>query len=170
MIRTTIFNGKAYTLKGTELKVGDTAPNFTVVNNELEYVNFYDLPRGVQIISCCTSINSPMCDLQNRRLNAEVYICTRDVTAFTISVDLPFAQQRYSFEEDIEHLTFLSDYKNLDFGYQYGVVIEELRLLSRAIFVVDEDYTIHHVEYVKDNEDQFNYLKAIAITKQLQKI
>lgn len=169
MEREVIFNNKKYPLSGTRKRVGDVAENFTVTDADLETINFYDLPKGVKILSSCTSINTPMCAMQNKRLNAEIYISTRDFLALAVSVDLPFAQSRFSFEEDVEYVTLLSDYQKLDFGKKYGVLIEPLRLLSRALFVVDEDNIIRYAEYVRDHEKQFSYINAINVVKSLQK-
>ncbi|MEG0499759.1 MAG: redoxin domain-containing protein [Rikenellaceae bacterium] len=169
MEREIIYNNKKYVLSGTKKRVGDVAENFTVTGLDMEPVIFYDLPKGVKIVSSCTSVNTPMCAMQNKRLNAEIYISTKDLTALAISVDLPFTQSRFSFEEDIEYITFLSDYRAIDFGMKYGVYIEELRLLSRALFVIDRENIIQYAEYITDNEKQFNYIKAISIVKALQK-
>lgn len=169
MEREVIYNNKRYTLSGTRKRVGDIADDFTVIGTNMEPINFYDLPSGAKVVSSCTSVNTPMCAMQNKRLNAEIYISTKHLTALAISVDLPFAQSRFSFEEDIEYVTFMSDYRTIDFGKKYGVYIEELRLLSRALFVVDNHNIIRYVEYITDNEKQFNYIKAISIVKTIQK-
>lgn len=169
MEREVLVNNKKYHLSGTKKRVGDVAENFMVIGMDLEPVYFYDLPQGVKIVSSCTSVNTPMCAMQNKRLNAEIYISSKDFIALAISVDLPYAQASFSFEEDIEYVSFMSDYRELDFGKKYGVLIEPLRLLSRALFVVDGDNIIRYVEYVTDNEKQFSYIKAINVVKSLQK-
>ncbi len=167
MKREYILNGEKYKLSGIEKRIGDIADNFEVVGSDLEPIDFYSMPKGVKIIGSCTSLNTPICSMQTKRLNAEIYISTQGLKAYNISVDLPFFQNRYSFEEDIEFLTLLSDHKGLDFGYKYGVVIEELRLLSRALFVLDENNIIRYVEYVMDNQEHFNYLQAVKVAKTL---
>lgn len=169
MPREIIYNGKKYPLSGVHKRVGDVADDFTVIGGDLESFRFYDMPKGVKVVSSCTSVNTPMCSMQNKRLNAEIYISSEPLTALAISVDLPFTQNKFSFEEDIEYLTLLSDYINLDFGLKYGVVIESMRLLSRSLFVIDADNIIRYAEYVTDNEKQFNYIKAVSIAKELQK-
>lgn len=168
-MREVIYNEKKYPLNGTHKRVGDIAEDFTVIAGNLEPFRFYDMPKGIKIVSSCTSVNTPMCSMQNKRLNAEIYISSDTITALAISVDLPFAQNKFSFEEDTEYLILLSDYINLDFGMKYGVVIEPLRLLSRSLFVIDADNKIQYAEYVTDNEKQFNYIKAVSIAKELQK-
>lgn len=169
MERNIMLNNEKYKLIGTKKRVGDVAENFKVVDINMEYIDFYDLPSGVKIVSSCSSINTPMCSKQSKRLNAEVYISTRNIEALIISADLPFALKRFSFEEDIEHARLLSDHQNLDFGYKYGVVIDKLRILSRALFIIDKNHIIKYVEYITDNEKQFNYIKAISVAKSLQK-
>lgn len=169
MEREVIYNNKKYSISGTKKRVGDVAENFTVYGFDMEPVNFYDLPKGVKMVSSCTSVNAPMCAMQNKRLNAEIYISTKNLTALAISVDLPFTLNRFSFEEDIEYVTFFSDYRTIDFGMKYGVYIEELRLLSRALFIIDSSNIIRYAEYVTNNEKQFNYIKAISTVKILQK-
>lgn len=169
MEREVIYNNKKYSISGTKKRVGDVAENFKAYGIDMEPVDFYSLPKGVKVVSSCTSINTPMCAMQNKRLNAEIYISTKNMTALAISMDLPYALSRFSFEEDIEYVTFLSDHRNIDFGMKYGVYIEELRLLSRALFIIDSKNIIRYAEYVTDNEKQFNYIKAISIVKTLQK-
>lgn len=164
-----LINGKKYNITGTHKNVGDVADNFSVINNDLESVNFYDISSGIRIVSSCVSIDAPVCEMQIKRLNAEIYISTQKIDTFTITADLPMSQSKFEFEQDISYLTLLSDHQKLDFGIKYGVLIEELRLLTRAIFVVDKDNIIRYAEYVTDNEKQFNYIKAISIAKQLIK-
>ena len=169
MEKEVIFNGINYKLSGTHKNVGDTAENFEVLDSEMDKVKLYDMPSGVKIISCCSSINTPICAMQNKRLNAEIYISAESLHAVTISVDLPFTQAKFSFEEDVEYINLYSDYINLDFGMKYGVLMESIRMLSRALFVVDANHIIRYVEYVYESEKQFNYIKAISIAKELMK-
>ncbi len=167
MKRRVILNGEEHPLVGDIKSVGDMADNFTVMDVDMEPIEFYTLPRGVKIVSSCTSLNTPMCSMQTKRLNAEIYISTRGLSAYNISVDLPFFQARYSFEEDIEYISLMSDYKYIDFGQKFGVYIEDLRLLSRAIFVIDKDNVIQYAEYLLDNDNQFNYVEAVRVAKEL---
>ena len=169
MEKEVVFNGSHYPLSGTHKKVGDIAEDFTVATADIESLRFYDMPKGVKIVSSCSSVNTPICAMQNKRLNAEIYISAEPLTAIAISVDLPFSQSRFSFEEDIEYITMLSDYLNLDFGMKYGVLIEPIRILSRALFVVDENYIIRYAEYIYEGEKQFNYIKAVSVAKELIK-
>lgn len=165
--REILYNGKKFEISDTRKVVGDIAEDFTVISEDMEPFRFYDMPKGVKIVSSCTSVDTPLCAMQNKRLNAEIYISSQPITALAISVDLPHTQSRFSFEEDIEYVTMLSDYKDLDFGNKYGVLIEPLRLLARAIFIVDEDNIIRYVEYVSDNNKPFNYIKAVSTAKKL---
>lgn len=164
-----IFDGVSYKLSGTHKNVGDIAEDFEVLSNEMDRVKLYDMPSGVKIISSCSSINTPICAMQNKRLNAEIYISAEPLHAITVSVDLPFTQAKFSFEEDVEYINLFSDYINLDFGMKYGVLMAEIRMLSRALFVVDTNHIIRYVEYVYDSEKQFNYIKAVSVAKELMK-
>lgn len=161
------YNGEKFEIKGTRKEVGDVAEDFTVISGNMEPFQFYNMTKGVKILSSCTSIDTPLCAMQNKRLNAEIYISSQPITALAISADLPQAQSRFSFEEDIEYVSLLSDYVNLDFGIKYGVLIEPLRLLARALFIVDENNIIRYVEYVSDNNKPFNYIKAVSIAKKM---
>lgn len=166
MIRKLKFDGNTYLLSGEEKHVGDVATNFKVISSDMEIVNFYDMPKGVKIIASCVTIEAPMCAMQAKRLNAEIYISGKKITSINISVDNPYAIARFSFEEDVEHIEFYTDYLDLDFGKKYGVLMSDIRFLSRAIFVVDSDNIIRYVEYLYDNENQFNYNEAVKIAKQ----
>ena len=169
MEKEVIFNGISYKLSGTHKNAGDIAEDFEVINSEMETIKLYDMPKGVKIISSCSSINTPMCAMQNKRLNAEIYISAEPLNAITVSVDLPFTQAKFSFEEDVEYINLFSDHINLNFGMKYGVLMEQIRMLSRALFVVDSKNIIRYVEYVYDNEKQFNYIKAVSVAKELMK-
>ena len=142
------FQGNPITLKGTQVKVGDTAPDFTVVDNDLNPLKLSDT-KGKRVFLTVPSIDTAVCDTEVRRFNQEATKLGEDVTIYTVSMDLPFAQGRWCGGAGIDRVKTVSDYKDREFGNNYGVYINELGLLSRAVFVVDENnkvvYTSHNV-------------------------
>ena len=154
------FKGNPVTLVGQEVKVGQQAPSFTVLDHDLSLVTLEDSKGTVRIISVVPSVDTPVCDQQTRRFNEEA-ANLKDVTVLTISVDLPFAQKRWCGAAGIDQVQTLSDYRDLSFGKAYGVVIEELRLLTRAIFVIDKNNIVVHAEYVSEVTEHPDYEAAI---------
>lgn len=159
-------HGNPMTLVGKEIKVGDKAPDFTVAKNDLSPYSLSDAGNKVKIISVVPSLDTGVCELQTIRFNQEA-ASLDDVLILTISVDLPFAQSRFCGAHNIDEVITLSDYKDLSFGEAYGFVLEELRLLSRGIVILDKDNTVKYVEYVKEVTDHPNYDKAIEEAKKL---
>ncbi|MCX7571572.1 thiol peroxidase [Tumebacillus sp. DT12] len=162
--QTVTFKGGTVTLVGNEVKVGDQAPNFTVLANNLTPVTLEDSKGSVRIISVVPSVDTGVCDAQTRRFNEEA-ANLGDVKILTVSVDLPFAQGRYCGAAGIENVQTLSDHRDLSFGHAYGVVIKELRLLARATFVIDKNDKLVHVEYVPEVTTHPDYEAAIAAAK-----
>jgi len=159
------FKGNPVTLVGNEVKVGDTAPNFQVWDQDLSPVTLDDSKGTVRLISVVPSIDTPVCDQQTRRFNEEA-ASLQDVAVLTISVDLPFAQKRWCAAAGIDRVQTLSDHRELSFGKAYGVVMEELRLLARAIFVIDKNNKVVYAEYVSEVTEHPDYEAAIlAATK-----
>ncbi|NSL51298.1 thiol peroxidase [Calidifontibacillus erzurumensis] len=158
------FKGNPVTLIGNEVKVGDKAPNFTVLANDLSEVTLDDTKGHVRLISVVPSLDTGVCDAQTRRFNEEASKLD-NVKILTISVDLPFAQKRWCGANGIENVQTLSDHRDLSFGEAYGVVIKELRLLTRAVFVVDSSDTVTYVEYVTEATNHPNYEAAIEAAK-----
>ncbi|MCP3741151.1 thiol peroxidase [Rossellomorea sp. BNER] len=158
------FKGNAVTLLGSEVKVGDTAPNFTVLANDLSEVTLDDSKGSVRLISVVPSIDTGVCDAQTRKFN-EAAAELDNVKVLTVSVDLPFAQKRWCGANGIENVQTLSDHRDLSFGEAYGVHIQELRLLARAVFVVDSNDKVTYVEYVSEATDHPNYDGAIDAAK-----
>lgn len=154
------------TLVGKEIKVGDKAPDFTVAKNDLSPYTLSDAGDKVKIISVVPSLDTGVCELQTIRFNDEASKLD-DVVILTISVDLPFAQDRFCNAHNIDKVITLSDYKDLSFGEAYGFVVEELRLLSRGIVVLDKDNTVKYVEYVKELTNHPDYDKALEAAKEL---
>ncbi len=159
------FNGNPLTLMGTEIKVGAKAPEFEVVSKTLAPVKLSDYDGKVRIVSVVPSIDTAVCDMQTRRFNEEAAKLA-DVVVLSISVDLPFALAKYCAANGIESVQTLSDHKELDFGLKYGFVIEELRLLTRGIVVIDQEGIVKHVEYVKEMTEHPNYGQALVLAKQ----
>ncbi|WP_019123479.1 thiol peroxidase [Brevibacillus massiliensis] len=158
------FKDQPVTLLGPEIKVGDKAPNFTVLANNLTPVTLDDSKGSVRIISVVPSLDTGVCDAQTRRFNEEA-AKLEGVKILTISVDLPFAQARWCGGAGIDKVQTLSDHRDLSFGLAYGVVIKELRLLSRAVFVIDGSDNVVYVEYVPAVGQHPNYEAAIEAAK-----
>lgn len=159
------FGGNPVTLLGNEVKVGDKAPNFTVLANDLSPVTLEDSKGSVRLISVVPSLDTGVCDAQTRRFNEEAAKFD-NVQILTISVDLPFAQSRWCGAAGVDKVQTLSDHRDLSFGEAYGVAIQEHRLLARAVFVVDSNDTVTYAEYVSEATDHPNYEAAIEAAKQ----
>ena len=143
------------------------APDFTVLANDLSPVTLADSKGKVRLISVVPSLDTGVCATQTRKFNEEAAALGDDVTILTVSVDLPFAQARWCGAEGIEAVQTVSDHRDLSFGEAYGVVIKELRLLARSVFVIDKDDKVVYVEYVSEVTDHPDYDKAIEAVKQL---
>ena len=159
------FAGNPMPVSGKEIKVGDKAPEFTVLSNDLKPVKLSDY-SGVKVLSVFPSIDTGVCAAQNRRFNVEAAKYS-DVDILSISVDLPFAQKRFCGAEGIDRVVTLSDHKDLDFGIKYGFVMESLRLLARGIVVLDKDNTVKYVEYVKEVTTEPDYEAALKVAHEL---
>jgi thiol peroxidase len=159
--------GNPMTLIGPELKAGDKAPNFNALDNSLKPVDLAATGNGVRIFSVVPSLDTPVCDMQTKRFNDESGKLG-DVTIYTVSMDLPFAQKRWCGAFGVDHVKMLSDHKDASFGAAFGTLIKELRILSRAIFVVDKNNVIRHAEYVKEVGEHPNYDAAVAAAKAAQ--
>ena len=156
--------GNPLTLIGPALKVGDTAPDFKLVDNALKDVSLADTGNHVRIISVVPSLDTPVCDAQTKRFNEEAAKLP-NVDIITVSMDLPFAQKRWCGAFGVDKVKMLSDHRDGSFGSGYGTLIKDLRIESRAIFVLDKGNTIRHVEYVKEVADYPNYDTALAAAK-----
>lgn len=160
----TTMRGNPLTLIGPELKAGDTAPDFKLVDNSLKTVSLADTGRNVRIISVVPSLDTPVCDAQTKRFNEEAAKLP-GVDILTVSMDLPFAQKRWCGAFGVDKVKMLSDHRDASFGTGYGTLIKDLRIESRAIFVLDRNNTIRHVEYVKEVADFPNYDTALAAAR-----
>jgi thiol peroxidase len=164
----TTMRGNPLTLLGREVKTGEKAPDFDVVNDSLKPINLAATSGAVRIFSVIPSLDTPVCDAQTRRFNEEAAQLP-GVDIYTVSMDLPFAQKRWCGAYGVDRLKMLSDHKSGSFGEQYGTLIKELRIESRAIFVLDKDNTVKHVEYVKEVADHPNYDAALNAARSLTK-
>ena len=159
--------GNPLTLLGEEIKVGQKAPGFVVLDSDLQEVGLDAFAGKVKLIASVPSLDTPVCDIEIKRFNEEASKISEDIVILFISVDLPFAQKRFCQSFDITKVKTFSDHKTADFGNQYGVLIKELRLLSRALFVVDKGDMISYVEYVKEVADQPDYDSALQALKKV---
>jgi thioredoxin-dependent peroxiredoxin len=156
--------GNPLTLIGPELKAGDPAPEFKLVDNSLKNVTLADTGHNVRIISVVPSLDTPVCDAQTKRFNEEASKLP-GVDILTVSMDLPFAQKRWCGAFGVDKVKMLSDHRDGSFGANYGTLIKDLRIESRAIFVLDKGNTVRHVEYVKEVADHPNYDSALAAAR-----
>lgn len=154
------------TLVGPELKVGDKAPEFEAIDDGLKVVTLASTGNGTRIFSVIPSLDTPVCDAQTKRFNEEAGKLG-NATVYTFSMDLPFAQKRWCGAFGVDHVKMVSDHRSASFGEHYGTLIKELRILSRAIFVVDKDNVVRYVEYVSEVGDHPDYEKALAVAKTL---
>ncbi|AXH99464.1 thiol peroxidase [Sporosarcina sp. PTS2304] len=161
------FKNNPVHLQGTEVKVGDIAPDFTVLSNDLTPVTLNDSKGKVRLISVVPSVDTGVCSIQTKRFNDEASSLGDDVEVLTISADLPFAQARWKAEEGVENLHLYSDHRDLSFGTAFGTAIEELRLLTRSIFVIDRNDLVTYTEYVSEATDHPDYDAAIQAVKEL---
>lgn len=159
------FKGNPLTLLGNELKTGMKAPDFEVLANDLSPVKLADYQNKIKVISVVPSIDTPVCDAQTRKFNEAAASFSTDTVVLTISMDLPFAQARWCGAAGIDKVITLSDHKNAAFGLNYGTLISELRLLSRAVFIVDKENIIRYIEYVPEVTSHPDYDKAIQNLK-----
>ena len=165
--RTVLFGGKPVTLAGKEIRTGDKAPDFTAVNSGLKDVRLSDYAGKIVIIAVYPSIDTGVCQAQNRRFNAEA-TKMEDIVVLSVSCDLPFAQRRFCAAEGLDKVITLSDHRHVDFGTKYGLLMEELRLLARGTVVVDKEGFVRYVEYVPEITQEPLYEAALEVVKQLQ--
>lgn len=159
--------GKPITLLGPEIKPGDKAPDFRVVDTAMAPVTLADFGGKVKIISAVPSLDTAVCDTETRRFNQEAANLPGDVVVLTVSLDLPFAQKRWCAAAGIDRVKTLSDYQDRSFAAAYGVLMKESRLLSRSIFVVDKGDTVRYVQHVKEVSQEPDYAPVIAAAKAL---
>ena len=160
----TTLMGNPKTLVGPELKAGDKAPDFAVLDISLKPVTLSDTAGKTRIFSVVPSLDTPVCDAQTKRFNEEA-AKLKEVDIYTVSMDLPFAQKRFCNSFAVDSVKMLSDHRDASFGAAYGTLIKDMRILSRAIFVVGPDDKIKYAEYVPEVSSHPNYEAALAAVK-----
>lgn len=164
-MRVTIRKGHRFNLIGEAVKAGDVAPNFEVVSSDFSNIKLSDFQGKVVVINSVPSIDTPVCNRQIVSFNQEAALL-HDAIILSVSMDLPFALKRFCGTYGINNVKMASDYKNLDFSKKYGTLIEELQILSRAVFVINKDGFVHYAEYVQDSRDLPDFDKALAAVHQ----
>jgi thioredoxin-dependent peroxiredoxin len=161
------FKGAPLTLAGNEVKVGQPAPDFKLHYFEggLKELKLSDLKGKPTLLSVVPSLDTPVCAMQTKKFNESLGELGDRINAITVSLDLPFAQNRFCGSENIKNIRAASDYQERNFGKSYGTLIEELKILSRAIFVLDKDGKVVHAEYVPEVASEPNYDTALAALK-----
>lgn len=153
--------GNPVTLTGAQLRVGDKAPDFTVLDGNLKEIRLKDFEGKIKLISVTPSLDTPVCDMQARRFNQEAAKFPESVVVLNISMDLPFAISRFCTTAGIDKVKAFSDHRDSSFGMAYGVLVKELRLLARSIFILDRDNTIRYIEIVPELTEHPDYGKAL---------
>jgi thiol peroxidase len=159
--------GNPLTLVGKEVKVGESAPEFTALDNSLSPVKLSDFKGKTVILTSVPSIDTKTCELETKRFNKEAGNLGDDVVVLTISMDLPFAQARWCGAAGVENVKMLSDFRDREFGANYGVRIKELGLLARTIFIVDKNGTIQYIQYVEETSEEPNYDEVLDAVKKV---
>ncbi|RKX84345.1 MAG: thiol peroxidase [Spirochaetes bacterium] len=163
----TKMGGNVITLEGREVSVGEKAPDFIVLDNDLLPKYLKDFAGRIKLISAVPSLDTSVCDTETRKFNELTAGFSKDVVVLTISMDLPFAQKRWCSAAGVDRVITLSDYKEASFGLSYGVLIKELRLLNRSIFIVDKDDVIRYIEIVEENYNHPDYNRAVKALKSM---
>jgi thiol peroxidase len=159
--------GNPLTLVGNEVQIGQPAPDFTALDNDLEAVDFSSYRGKVCVISSVPSLDTPVCDAQTRRFNGEAAKLGDDVVILTISMDLPFAQKRWCGAAGVDRVQTLSDHRDASFGKAYGMLLMELRLLARGVLVVDRDGIIRYFQLVREVAEEPDYQAALDAVQKL---
>ena len=161
------FKGKPLTLLGTRPSTGSTAVDFTVTCNDLSKTSLSDFKGKVCIISAVPSLDTSVCDIQTRKFNEQAVALGEDVAVLTISMDLPFAQARWCGAAGLDKAITLSDHRDASFATKYGLLIKELRLITRAVIVIDKEGIVKYQQIVPEMTDEPDYQAAVDAAKQL---
>ena len=159
--------GSPLTLLGKKLRTGDEAPSFKVLSNDLKPVDLSEYKGKILIISSVPSLDTPVCDLETRRFNQEAEKLGPDVVVLTISMDLPFAQKRWCGAAGVNNVITLSDHRDASFGQAYGMLIKELRLLARSVFVIDKAGVIRYIQVVQEVTNEPDYEAILQAVKEI---
>ena len=166
--RTVTMHGTTVALAGNPVKEGDQAPDFEAAGNDMTPVRLADFAGKVVVLLSVPSLDTPVCDQEVRRFNKEATDLGENVVVLVVSMDLPFAQQRWCGGNGIDRVLAVSDYKTAEFGRAYGVLMEDARLLTRAVWVLDRDGVVRHHELVPEVADEPDYEAALATARKLQ--
>ena len=161
------FKGNPATLIGPEIGIGMPAPDFRVVDNALQAVTLASAAGKVQLITTVPSLDTGVCDTMTRQFNQQAANLPENVAVYTISMDLPFAQKRWCGNAGIERVQTLSDYQERSFALNYGLLIDELKLMARAVYVIDAAGTVAYREIVQEVTDEPDYAAALDAVKAL---
>lgn len=159
------FKGGPLTLEGPEIRPDQKAPGFQALSQDMELKTLADFKGKIKLIASVPSLDTPVCDTEIKRFNDEAAKVSKDVVIIFISMDLPFAQKRFCQEFDINKVKTLSDHREASFGVNYGVLIKEMRLLARAIFIVGQDDIVKYVQLVKELSSPPDYDAALKALK-----
>ena len=162
-----LFKGNPATLLGPEIKVGDKAPDFNVVDNGMQPVTLATDAGKVRLIAVVPSLDTPVCDTMTRQFNQDAAYLPDSVAVYTISVDLPFAQKRWCGNAGVDKVQTLSDYQDRSFGLNYGLLLEGLKLLARAVYVIDQNDQVAYAEVVSEVTAEPDYTAALDAVKKL---
>lgn len=166
--RTVTMQGRPMVLTGEEMKVGTVAPDFKAVDNDMLPMKFLRSFKGkVTVIVAVPSLDTSVCDLETRRFNKEAEALGPDVNVVVISMDLPFAQKRWCGAAGIKAVRTFSDYQKAEFGKSWGVLIKDLRLLARAVFIMDKDGIVKYAKVVPEVTQEPDYAEVLAALKAL---
>ena len=166
-VGTVTMKGNPLTLVGNKVEVGDQVPRFQVIGNDLSTVECESYAGQVCIVLSVPSMDTPVCDTEVRKFNEAASKLSSDITILAISMDLPFAQSRFCGAASIDRVQTLSDYRDASFGNAFGVLIKELRLLARAVFVIDKEGKIRYIQVVKEITEEPDYEAALNAVKNL---
>lgn len=162
------FKNNQYETISNYLKVGDKAPNFNLINESLENVSLDDFANKIKVLSIIPSINTGVCDAQTKHFNQK-YQNNENLAIISISMDLPFAFKNYCANENLQNAICLSDHRDAEFGTKYGVLIPKLRLLQRAVMIIDQNNIVQYAEYVEETSNPVNFQKLEEILQKLIK-
>ncbi|MEZ4746063.1 MAG: thiol peroxidase [Calditrichia bacterium] len=165
--RSVTMRGNPLNLGGETVAVGSKAPDFTAIGLDLQPKKLSDFAGKTVILSAVPSLDTGVCDMETRRFNEIAGQLGEDVEILTISVDLPFAQKRWCGAAGVDKVTLLSDHRTVDFGNKYGMIIPELRMLARSIFVIDKNGVIQYNQLVPEIAQEPDYDDVIAATKKV---
>ena len=159
--------GNPLTLVGNEVKVGGLAPDFEALANDLSTVKFSSYRGKICIVTSVPSLDTPVCDTETRKFNEEASRLGSDIVILTLSMDLPFAQKRWCSAAGVDKVHTLSDHRDASFGTSYGVLIKELRLLARAVFLIDRKGMIQYIELIKELTKEPDYGAILTALKKM---